>query len=221
MKKLLALVLATTLTAASLAGCGGGASNDAPAAATEASGGGTAAAAPAAADGSLQLAVTTGDGSTSDDRIPTPWYNRILATNLMFRGLFLADSTLTEVEPDLAETYEVSDDGLGYTITLKDGLKWSDGEAITVDDVQWSIETALEAAQINSIYTAAFKAIDSIATDGNTITLTLAEPYAAMLDVLAQFAILPKHSLENADPLKLESAPFWTAPVTSGMYALD
>ena len=54
-----------------------------------------------------------------------------MATNLMFRGLFLADSTLTEVKPDLAESYEVSDDGLVYTITLKDGLKWSDGEALT------------------------------------------------------------------------------------------
>ena len=222
MKKMLALLLATTLTAASLAGCGGGGetSGDATNAATEAAASGETAA-PVASDGSLKLAVTTGDGSTTDDRIPTPWYNRILATNLMYRGLFLADSTLTEVEPDMAESYEVSEDGLVYTITLKDGLKWADGEPITVDDVQWSIETALEAAQINSIYTAAFKTISSIATDGNTITLTLSEPYAAMLDVLAQFAILPKHSLENADPLKLESDTFWTAPVTSGMYALD
>ena len=100
MKKMLALLLATTLTAASLAGCGGGGetSGDATNAATEAAASGETAA-PVASDGSLKLAVTTGDGSTTDDRIPTPWYNRILATNLMYRGLFLADSTLTEVEP--------------------------------------------------------------------------------------------------------------------------
>ena len=229
MKKMLALLLATTLTAATIAGCGSGKTDagsgtQAPAQtekAGETAGGTGTAEAPAAGADTLKLAVTTGDGSTTDDRIPTPWYNRIMATNLMYRALFLADSTLTEVKPDLADTYTVSDDGLVYTITLKDGLKWSDGEPLTVDDVQWSIETGLKAATINSIYTAAFKNIDSIKTEGNTITLTLTAPYAAMLNVLAQFAILPKHSLENADPLKMEADPFWTNPVTSGMFALD
>ncbi len=224
MKKMLALLLATTLVAATVTGCGSGGSDatQAAATATQAAGGAGDGAAPAAsADGTLKLAVTTGDGSTTDDKIPTPWYNRIMATNLMFRGLFIADSTLTEVEPDMAESYEVSDDGLVYAITLKDNLKWSDGEPITAEDVQWSIETGLKAATINSIYTAAFKNIESMAIDGNTITLTLSAPYAAMLDVLAQFAILPKHSLENADPLSLESDAFWTNPVTSGMYTLD
>ncbi len=216
MKKMFAIVLTAALTTATLAGCGSGkTASDTPA--TSAAAGET----PAATEGTLKLAVTTGDGSTTDDKIPTPWYNRIMATNLMYRALFLADSTLTEVKPDLADSYEVSDDGLVYTITLKDGLKWSDGEALTVDDVQFSIETALKAATINSIYTAAFKNIDSIKTEGSTITLTMSEPYAAMLNVLAQFAILPKHSLESVDPLTMDSDPFWTKPVTSGMFALD
>lgn len=227
MKKMLALLMAATLAAAAVTGCGsgngGGETKPAAASAksTEGESQTAAAAGDASGEGALKLAVTTGDGSTKDDRIPTPWYNRIMATNLMFRGLFLADSTLTKVTPDLADTYKVSDDGLTYTITLKDGLKWSDGQPLTSDDVKFSIETALKAATINSIYTAAFKNIASISTDANTITITMSEPYASMLDVLAQFAILPKHSLENADPLKLESDPFWTNPVTSGMYALD
>lgn len=171
--------------------------------------------------GTLKLAVTTGDGSTSDDKIPTPWYNRIMATNLMFRALFIADSDLTNPQPDLAESCEISDDSLTYTIKMKEGLKWSDGEALTAEDVKFSIETALKAATINSIYTSAFKNISEIAVDGNTITLTLSTPYAAMMDVLAQFAILPKHCLENADPLTLESDAFWTNPVCSGMYTLN
>lgn len=223
MKKVLAILMAATLAASAITGCGsgGGSETKASAAGQESTGGESQAAAGDSGNGALKLAVTTGDGSTTDDRIPTPWYNRIMATNLMFRGLFLADSTLTEVKPDLAQSYKVSDDGLTYTITLKDGLKWSDGQPLTVDDVKFSIETALKAATINSIYTAAFKNIASIKTDGSTITLNMSEPYAAMLDVLAQFAILPKHSLENSDPLKLESDPFWTHPVTSGMYALD
>ncbi len=228
MRKTLALVLTAALAVTALAGCGSSKTDtktQSTAGQTTAAGAGETATAAAegasASAGTLKLAVTTGDGSTTDDKIPTPWYNRIMATNLMYRALFLADSTLTEVKPDLADTYTVSDDGLVYTITLKDGLKWSDGQDLTVDDVQFSIETGLKAATINSIYTAAFKNIKEIKTDGNTITLALSEPYAAMLNVLAQFAILPKHSLENADPLSMESDPFWTNPVTSGMYTLD
>ena len=111
----------------------------------------------AADGGTLKLSVTTGDGTTTDDKIPTPWYNRVMATNLMFRSLFLADSNLTNSQPDLAESYEISDDKLTYTIKMKDGLKWSDGEDLTAEDVKFSIETALQAAMINSIYTSAFK----------------------------------------------------------------
>ena len=175
----------------------------------------------AADGGTLKLSVTTGDGTTTDDKIPTPWYNRVMATNLMFRSLFLADSNLTNSQPDLAESYEISDDKLTYTIKMKDGLKWSDGEDLTAEDVKFSIETALQAAMINSIYTSAFKNITDISVDGNTITLTLSTPYASLIDILAQFAILPEHCLKDADPLKLESDAFWTNPVCSGMYTLD
>ena len=171
--------------------------------------------------GVLKLAVTTGDGSSTDDKIPTPWYNRRMATNMMFRALFIADSSLVNVKPDLASDYKISDDGLTYTITLKDGLKWSDGEALTADDVIWSIQTAQAAATINPNYATAFGYIDTLTADGNVITMKLKSPYSVMLPVLAQFAILPKHSLENADPLTMESDPFWTAPVCSGMYCLD
>lgn len=123
--KVTALLLATTMAISGTAGAF------------------TVSAAEAADSGTLKLSVTTGDGSTSDDKIPTPWYNRLLATNLMFRSLFLADSNLTNAQPDLADSYEISDDKLTYTITLKDGLKWSDGEELTAEDVKFSIETAL------------------------------------------------------------------------------
>lgn len=165
----------------------------------------------------LNLAISTGDGSSTDDKVPTPWYNRTMATNLMFRSLFASDSTLTEVTEDLASGYTVSDDGLVYTITLKDSLKWSDGESLTPDDVIFSIETAQKAARINSIYTAAFANISELKADGNVLTMTLSTPYSTMPDILAQFAILPKHKLGEVDPLKLDSDAFWVAPVTKGV----
>ncbi|SHJ54804.1 ABC transporter substrate-binding protein [Hespellia stercorisuis] len=212
MKKKIAVLLIAALTATLMAGCGGKKGAD---------DGGSTKTAASGTSGVLELAITTGDGSSTDDKIPTPWYNRTMATNLMFRSLFIADDTLTSVKPDLADSYEMSEDGMKYTITLKDNLKWSDGEALTADDVVFSIETAQKAATVNSIYTAAFKNISSLSTADNVITIDMTTPYADMLNVLGQFAILPKHSLEKVDPLSIDTDAFWTAPVTSGMYALD
>jgi len=224
-KKILAFALCTGMAASILTGCGGEQNNNEPKeTVNEASNTGDQSQTeqqPETESGTLKLAVTTGDGSTTDDRIPTPWYNRIFSTNLMYRSLFTTDSSLTDILPDLAEKYEVSEDGLTYTITLKDGLKWSDGEALTPDDVIFSVETALKAATINSIYTAAFGKISELTADGTVITVKMSAPYADLPKVLTQFAILPKHCLEQADPLKLEADSYWTNPVTSGMYALD
>ena len=167
---------------------------------------------------SFQIVLATNDGSTTDDRVPTPWMNHNLATNLMFRTLLLADASLTETSPDLAESVEVSDDGLTYTITLKEGLKWSDGEDLTVDDVVWSIETVMTAIRRNSIYSAAFGMIDSMTTEGNVITMTLSSPYSEMKNILAQFSILPKHCLEGESGETIDTCSYWTAPVTSGYY---
>ncbi|WP_235370930.1 ABC transporter substrate-binding protein [Pseudoflavonifractor phocaeensis] len=219
LSRALAMLLSVSMLAAMLAGCGGKTSSSSG---TASAGASSAAGSSAGASADvLKLAVTTGDGQSTDDKIPTPWYNRTFAANLMFRSLFVADSTLTKTSPDLAESCTISDDGLTYTITLKDGLKWSDGEALTVDDVVWSIETAKKAAQVNPNYSTAFSYISSLSAEGNVITMVLTSPYSAMMDVLAQFAILPKHCLEKADPLSIESDPYWAKPVCSGMYCVD
>ncbi|MFI3313111.1 MAG: hypothetical protein R3Y62_04420, partial [Eubacteriales bacterium] len=56
-----------------------------------------------------------------DDLLDSPWKNSQFFHSLMFRSLFLADSSLTSVQPDLAETYAIYNDGLTYEITLKEG----------------------------------------------------------------------------------------------------
>ncbi len=206
----LSLLLAAALSTCCLAACGPSASSDAPS--VEGA---------AAFDDVLKLAVTTGDGFSTDYNIPTPWYNRTFATNIMFRSLLAADSTLTRTSPDLAESVEISDDALTYTITLKEGLKWSDGEDLTAEDVIWSIETALKAAQINPNYSTAFSYIESLDHSGNVITMVLSSPYSSMSDVLAQFAILPEHCLKDADPLTIDSDDYWVSPVCSGIYRVD
>ena len=143
----------------------------------------------------------------------------------MYRSLVTSNAAETEWYPDMAE-YTVSEDGLTYTFVLQDGLKWSDGEPITADDIVWNIETALKAAQVASAYTTCFgyiqgaaeyadgsaESISGIAVDGNTITISLTAPYAFFLKNLANFSFLPKHCLEDVDPLELYQCDFWKAP---------
>ncbi|MFI3226361.1 MAG: ABC transporter substrate-binding protein [Clostridia bacterium] len=173
--------------------------------------------------------------SGTNDRIPFPWDNNRLFTNQMFRSLFLSNSTYDAVENDLAESFEISDDGLTYKITLKDGLKWSDGQKITMEDVVFSIETVLITESCNGIYTSAFSKIsgykDYIAdnelglrgleVEGNVLTITLDYVHPMFIQVLAQFAILPEHILQETDLYKLKDSDYWIDPVVSGAFKVD
>ena len=221
LSRVMAAVMSAAVLAGALTGCGSKTAETQAAATqaateTQAAAAADTAAAPAESTGdkTLKLVLSTNDGSTKDDRVPTPWLNHNMATNLMWRSLLIADSSLTKTSPDLAESVEISEDGLTYTITMKDGLKWSDGEALTADDVLWSIDAVMAATNKNSIYSAAFGKITEKSADGNVITMKLDSPYASMLDILAQFSILPKHSLESADAATIDAADFWKNPVT-------
>ncbi len=234
--RFIALVLSLALAVGMLAGCSGGgetAASEGTSVQTEAAGGSETAGGSGSTDEVPTLRLASLAGSTSD-KIDTSWKNHTLQTTLLFRTLFLADSDLQTVQPDLAESYELSDDGLVYTIKMKDGLKWSDGEDLTAEDVAFSIKANLKASVTNGIYTTAFMYIEGaqewkdgaddlsgLTVDGNTITITLTTPYATFIPVLAQFDILPEHVLRDVDPLEMHNNEFWSKPVCSGMYMVE
>ena len=72
--------------------------------------------------------------------------------------------------PGLAESWEASDDGLTYTYTLRDGLKWSDGEPLTADDIAWTINTSRDEEWIN--HSATTVNLDATAIDERTVQIT-------------------------------------------------
>lgn len=169
-----------------------------------------------------------------EDRIVSPWKNVQLHTGLMFRNLFLADSSFENIEMDLAESYAVLEDGLVYEIEMKDGIVWSDYEPLTVEDVVFSIEAVLLAEDGNGIYNAAFTNIEGVdaylsgeaehisgleVTD-NTLRIQMSEAYPAMEQTLAQFVILPEHILGEEDYATLYLNEYWADPVVSGMYKI-
>ena len=186
----------------------------------------------AATNNSITVAeVTAGGGGVNT--ISTPWFaSGSISHHSMFRGLFKADANLVSVKPDLASGYKFSKDGKTLTLTLKSGIKWSDGKDLTVDDVVWSMNSLLRVSKSNAIFVNAFKEIvgseavnatnkatmSGITTKGNDIIISLKSPINVMIPVLAQFMIMPKHVLADEDILKLDTNNFWRNPVVLGPY---
>jgi peptide/nickel transport system substrate-binding protein/oligopeptide transport system substrate-binding protein len=111
-----------------------------------------------------------------------------LAAN-SFSGLYTYDASGVPV-PACATGYEVSEDGLTYTVTLKEGLKWSDGTDLTAEDFVYSWkraasdETGADYAYMYDNFKG-FPDIDVSAPDATTFVFTLNAPCAYMEDLMA------------------------------------
>ena len=112
---------------------------------------------------------------------------------LAFSGLMgnrVVDGVATK-EPELAESYTISDDGLVYTFTLREGLKWSDGSDFYASDVVKSWNRAAD-VDLGAAYGFLFDVIDGYGTDSlnvvaddaaRTLTVTLKAPCAYFLEL--------------------------------------
>jgi len=73
----------------------------------------------------------------------------------LFEGLVIKNPVTLEIEPAVAQSWEVSDDGLTYTFHLRDNARWSNGDPLTAEDFRWSWERALTpelGSQYNYMY---------------------------------------------------------------------
>lgn len=193
-------------------------------------------------DWGIQDWTITGDSVAYTNGAPAqffevPWQNLgiFAGSKLAFDTILSADADLIPTEGELAESFEVSDDGLTVTLNMRDGIRWHDGEPITVEDVVWSFETAarfpitnvvLRNMLISLVGGEAYAAgegdhIEGISTDGNTITLSFERVDPNVLLALSQFAPLPAAYFEGVDPIKLQDASYWQFPVGSGPYMIE
>ena len=153
-----------------------------------------------------------------------------LAVN-MFEGLYTYDKD-GNLQPALAENTEISEDGMTYTFTLRDGLKWSDGTDLTAKDFEyaWKRAAAPEtAADYGYMFDAIAKnddgALDVVASeDGKTLTVKLVAPCAYFLDLAAFPAYLPVPQAQVEAAAGWETNPgAWAAEagfVTNGAYTM-
>ncbi|HWP21217.1 MAG TPA: ABC transporter substrate-binding protein [Candidatus Cryosericum sp.] len=127
---------------------------------------------------------------------------------LQFGGLY-SDSANGMVANFADGMPTISEDGMTYTIKVKDGLKWSDGSDLTAADFEYAWRRAA-GTETAAEYSYMFSAIDgypdnlNVTVDGNTITVVLGAPCAYFLDLLAfpTYFPLKQSAVEGAEGYK-------------------
>ncbi len=119
----------------------------------------------------------------------------------------------------LAESILPSENGKVWTVKLRDGLKWSDGEPITNEDVIFTAELIKNPA-VNSIYNVNLSKVKVAENEEGKIVFSLPSAYADFMSAL-NIPVLPKHVLKDADPKTLVENSFSTTPVTSGAFSFN
>ncbi|WP_368653891.1 ABC transporter substrate-binding protein [Ornithinibacillus sp. 4-3] len=118
-------------------------------------------------------------------------------SRLIFETLLTTNSKFEPV-PMLAESYDISEDGLVYTFKLREGIKFHNGEEMDSEDVVASMERWLE---VSTITGSIFENSKFEATDKYVVELTLQRPYGLAAETLASTkmapAIMPKEIIEN------------------------
>ena len=157
----------------------------------------------------------------------------LMFSNLMDRG-WSEDGLTWTPRPDIAESWEVSADGLTWTFHLRQGVNWHDGEPFTAEDVKFTINRSLiTPIRFTRAAWQAVKGAQAVidagsgeaeginVIDDHTIALTLEAPNSDYTSNLAdpEAAIMPKHILEPTDPKAVETIPFsTTSPIGTGPY---
>jgi len=139
---------------------------------------------------------------------------------LIFSGLIRFDERGIP-QPDLAESWGISRDGMIYNFALRPNIKWHDGEPLTSDDILFTVDLLREGGEVvPSDLQSFWKDVEVIALDQNNIQFRLPEPFAPFLDYLS-FGVLPSHLLGNMNFQELMDAPFNIQPVGTGPYRFD
>lgn len=132
----------------------------------------------------------------------------VLYSNV-FEGLtrFMADGS---VVPGLAESWEISEDGLTYTFKLRDGVTFHDGTTMDAEDVKFSLDR-IGAEDSANAQKALYAAISDVAViDPTTVQITLSEPNGMMLFNLAwgDAVIVAPETIENIAQNPVGTGPF-------------
>lgn len=144
-------------------------------------------------------------------------------SHLVFNGLVLVDPKSGEPKPDLAESWEVSEDRLTYTFHLRDSVLWHDGQPFAANDVVFTYQLMMNNRVRSPRFSRLVERVHGVgAPDRSTVTFTLIHPDATFLTDLATFGIVPEHLLSTILPEELVTDPFGiSSAVGTGPFTLQ
>lgn len=135
---------------------------------------------------------------------------------LLFSGLMRYDLQ-GGIILDLAEKYEIKEDGRVYDFFLKKDAKWHDGTPLLADDVVFTIE-AVQNPDFKNMERANWLGVETEKISDNIVRFKLEEPYSPFLE-RATIKIMPKHIWQEVSPQNLALAfQYNLKPIGSGPY---
>ncbi|GHD20716.1 ABC transporter substrate-binding protein [Tianweitania populi] len=119
---------------------------------------------------------------------------------MVFDTLFSVDEN-SKPQPQMVDTWSISDDRLVYNFTLRDGLKFHDDAAVTTDDVVASLQRWMKKDATGQQIALILASVEAV--DAKTFTIKLKEPFGPLIDTLAKPSsfpafIMPKRIVETA-----------------------
>jgi peptide/nickel transport system substrate-binding protein len=157
--------------------------------------------------GGTLVAAIGGEPDQLDPHVTSAYVSFQVLENV-FDTLVEPDENL-EMVPSLAESWEVSEDGLTYTFTLQDGVTWHDGSPLTSLDVVYSFERIRESASNGWRFGTV---TDVSAPDDSTVVFTLSAPTPNLLSHIGAFKGMAIVQQANVDSGEITTAPIGTGP---------
>ena len=167
--------------------------------------------------GGSYIEATVGRVNSMNPLFATTSSEKVLS-RLMFATLTATDYS-GHPGVGLANYIRASEDGKVWKVRLRDNLKWSDGEPLTVDDVMFTIGLIQNPA-VSTIYGSNLDNVKVAVNDAGEIVFNLPSAYADF-GVALEFPIVPKHKLDDAELKTLVEDDFSITPVTSGAFTFN
>ena len=144
-----------------------------------------------------------------DPHLVTAFASVVVIGDTIYEGLTAIAEDLS-VQPGLAASWDISEDGLSYTFHLHEGVSFHDGSAMTAEDVAASLRRVLNEEMGSPLASRISPVTDINVVDDVTIALALDGPFAPILTSLAGIAIVPAEM--ETDTESLQQVPVGTGP---------
>jgi len=136
----------------------------------------------------IQGAASTSDPFAHSNVNDRQWQGNV------FESLFSYNGQTGEYEPRVGKTYEISDDGLVYRVTIFDNIYFHNGDHCTAEDIKYSLEYA-KASPYNTVYSGAIDRVEIV--DDYTVDIILESPNAAFLHNNDRIFIINRNVVEE------------------------